>query len=209
MKLLFEHHAEGRSVRVFEDRAKGSRLYVDGRALYTHVNAVGDNLLHYIEEMANQLYGRPEVLLLGAAGGALATRLSRRGATVTAVDNWLTAFEIARKWFHLPAEVICVHADALDFLRSTRQSWPAIAIDVFDREKIPNKLITVEFGAALSAAIEPGGVVVWNVADSARSAPVRRIETILRRQGWATSQIAVLPGNVGNTLVLGRAPMSR
>ena len=40
-------------------------------------------------------------------------------------------FPPARRWFHLPADVECVHADALAFLRSTPRQWSAVAVDVF------------------------------------------------------------------------------
>lgn len=207
MRMLFEHHEGGRSVRVYEDCAAGSRLYIDGRALYTHVDAMGDNLLRYIEAMARQLHGASDVLLLGTAGGALATCLSRRGAKVTAVDNWPMAFEIARRWFHLPSDVDCVHAEALAFLRATPRRWPAIAIDVFKGERIPKAFIVGDVGAALTRAVDPGGLVVWNVADSPNSHAARQIETLLQVEGWAASRIAVMDADVGNTLVIGRAPM--
>ncbi len=206
MKILAERHAGGRSIRVFERMTDAPRLYFDGPALYTHVDANGDNLLQYIQAMGQWLRGAPEVLLLGTAGGALATQLSRRGVKVTAVDDWPPAFDIARQWFHLPSDVDCVDADALAFLRSAPRRWPAIAIDVFQRERIPQAFMAADIGAVLRQAIEPGGIVVWNVADSCTSDAVRHIENILRREAWSVSRVPLVNDDVGNTLVVGRAP---
>jgi spermidine synthase len=187
-----------------ERNSDGSRLYFDGPALYTHVDPQGANLLAYVSAMARALAGAPTVLLLGTAGGALATQLSRAGAAVTAVDNWLTAFELARCWFHLPDKVECIHADALVLLRETDRRWSAVAIDVFHQVDIPDDFLTPDVGRLLTRVVEPGGLIVWNVADGPMSRPAREIVKALRLQGLQPSMISVLDGDVGNTLVVCR-----
>lgn len=204
MKMLSRHHEGGRSVRVAEYRFDGSRLYFDGPALYTHVDAQGGNLLAYISAMEQALAGAPTVLLLGTAGGALATQLSRAGVAVTAVDDWLTAFELARRWFHLPDDVECIHADALALLRETDRRWSAVAIDVFHGVEIPDDFLTTDVGQLLTRAVEPGGLIVWNVADTPGSWPARWIVKALRLQGLQPSMVSVIDGDVGNTLVVCR-----
>lgn len=204
MKVLSRRHEAGRSVRVVESKSDGSRLYFDGPALYTHVDAQGGNLLTYISAMGRVLAGAPTVLLLGTAGGALATQLSRAGAAVTAVDDWLTAFELARRWFHLPDNVECVHADALALLRETDRRWAAVAIDVFHGVEIPDEFLTTDVGQLLTKVVQPGGLIVWNVADSPGSWPARWIVRALRLQGLQPSMISVLDVDVGNTLVVCR-----
>jgi len=204
MKVLVERDDGERRIRVVEQRRDGSRLYFDSGALYTHVDANGNNLLEYITAMDQALCGADSVLLLGTAGGALATQLIRRGAAVTAVDNWPGAFEIARRWFHLPAEVECVHADALAFLRSTSGRWSAVAVDVFHGVEIPDAILTGDIGFLLARAVRPDGLIVWNVADSPRSWPVRWIAKALRLEGFAPTLVSVMGGDVGNTLVVCR-----
>lgn len=205
MKILVERDDDGRRVRVLEQRGNGSRRYYDGGALYTHVDSDGNNLLHYVTAMGRALEDMDKVLLLGTAGGALATQLSRRGAQVTAVDNWQMAFEIARRWFHLPPEVDCVHADALEFLRTTSQQWSAVAVDVFHGVEIPETILTSDIGALLVRAVTPGGLIVWNVADSPRSREAQWIAKALRLEGLEPSLVPVMEGGVGNTLVVCRA----
>jgi spermidine synthase len=204
MKVLSRRLEAGRSVRVVEHKSDGSRLYFDGSALYTHVDAVGGNLLAYISAMERSLAGAPTVLLLGTAGGALATQLSRAGVAVTAVDDWLTAFELARRWFHLPDNVECIHADALALLRETDRRWSAVAIDVFQGGEIPDNFLAADLGQLLTRVVEPGGLIVWNVADSPGSEPARWIADALRLQSLQPSMISVIDGDVGNTLVLCR-----
>lgn len=204
MKVLSRRQEDGRSVRVVEFKFDGSRLYYDGPALYTHVDAKGRNLLAYISAMERTLAGAPTVLLLGTAGGALATQLSRAGVAVTAVDDWLTAFELARRWFHLPEDVECIHSDALALLRETERRWSAVAIDVFHGVEIPDDFLTTDIGQLLARVVEPGGLIVWNVADTPESWPARWIVKALRLQGLRPSMISVIDVDVGNTLIVCR-----
>ncbi len=202
MKLLVDRDDDERRIRIVERRRDGSRLYFDSGALYTHVAADGKNLLEYITAMERVLSGASDVLLLGTAGGALATQLSRRGVAVTAVDNWQPTFEIARRWFHLPADVECVHADALAFLRSTSRQWSAVAVDVFRGAEIPEAILMSDIGSLLASAVKPGGLIVWNVADSPRSWPAQWIAKALRLKGLTPSVMSVMEGGlVGNTLI--------
>lgn len=204
MKMLAHSEDGPRRVRVIEHGHDLSRLYFDGGVLYTHVDAAGFNLLEYINGMDRALGAVPDVLLLGTAGGALATQLSRRGVAVTAVDNWPTAFEIARRWFGLPADVECVHADALAFLGSTPDRWSAIAVDVFHGLEVPPTLLTTETGGLLRRILKPGGVVVWNVADHPRSPTVRSIVKALVLAGFNPELASVYDDDLGNTLVVCR-----
>jgi spermidine synthase len=204
VKLLVDRNDDERRIRVVEQRRDGSRLYFDSGALYTHVDADGKNLLEYISAMERALRGAAEVLLLGTAGGALATQLSRRGVPVTAVDNWQPSFEIARRWFHLPPDVECVHADAVAFLRSTPRQWAAVAVDVFQGSEIPEAILLSDIGSLLARAVRPGGLIVWNVADSPRSWPAQWIAKALRLKGLTPSVMSVMDGEVGNTLVICR-----
>ncbi|MGC1303889.1 MAG: hypothetical protein WA840_16100 [Caulobacteraceae bacterium] len=206
MKLLAHCSEDGRTVRVIEYKLDRSRLYFEGPSLYTHVDAEGNNQLDYVTAMETLLAGEADVLLLGTAGGALATRLSRRGVSVTAVDNWPAAFRIAREWFHLPPEVECVHADGLAFLKTTPSRWSAIAIDVFDGVEIPAAFFAEGVAATLLQALKPHGLIVWNVADSALSWTVHRLIKGLRSAGLKPTAFPVLSEDVGNTLVVCRKP---
>lgn len=205
MKILHRYDDGARQVRVVELRRDGGRLYFDGPMLYTHVDRDGGNCLNYIAAMDDALGDATNVLLLGTAGGALATQLSRRGAAVTAVDDWAPAFEIARRWFHLPDEVECVPSDAVAYLRSTARQWDAVAIDVFRGAEIPAALLTSDIADLLAKVLEPGGLIVWNVADDTLSWSAQWIARALRQAGFLPVLTPVLEGGVGNTLITCRS----
>lgn len=205
MRILACHSDGDRSIRVVETPSDGSRLYFEDGVLYTHIDAAGNNRLEYVAAMARAVGRASEVLVLGTAGGALATQLSRGGSQVTAVDNVAAAFDIARRWFHLPPTVTCVHADAFAFLRETQGRWDAIAIDVFHGLDIPDSMLTTEIGALLAGRLEPGGSIVWNVADGAQSLSAHWIVKALRLAGLKPSLVSVLPGDMGNTLIVCRS----
>jgi len=204
LKLLAKEDDGERCVTIIEHRHDGSRLYYDDGALYTHVDNIGANLLQYIHGMDVELRGADDVLMLGTAGGALATQLSRRGVAVTAVDNWAMAFDIARRWFHLPDDVRCVHADAIEFLKSTPGRWSAIAVDLFHGVEIPQTVLTGEVAALLVGALKPQGLIVWNVADHPASPTVEWIAKALTSEGLSPELVCVMDGDVGNTLVVCR-----
>lgn len=185
-----------------ESKSDGSRFYLDGAVLYTHVDSEGRNRLDYVAAMERALVGARSVLILGTAGGALASQLCRRGIEVTTVDNVAASFDLARRWFGMPADVQCVHADALAFLDETVDRWDAVAIDVFKGAEIPWVMFGPAVGGLLVKSLRPGGRIVWNVADDTRSLTAFRVEKILRAAGLAARRVAVLDETAGNTLVI-------
>jgi spermidine synthase len=204
MKILLRQDDGERRITVIEVLSDGARFYFESGALFTSVDAHGNNLLRYVKAMEQTLLRAPTILLLGTAGGALATQLSRRGATVTAVDNVAEAFEVAQRWFHLPPQVECVHADALEFLRSAEQQWDAVAVDVFNGSTIPKHLLTAEAGRLLGRVLKPGGTIVWNVADGFQSKTAQRVAKALRVAGFSPMLVPVIEEDLGNTLVVCR-----
>jgi spermidine synthase len=210
VRLLECFDDEKRRVRVVELSHDGSRLYYDGGVLYTAIDAAGRNKLDYVHAMVARLPRQGRILMLGAAGGALASELSRSGAEVTAVDVWAGAFNIARRWFHLPKEVTCVHADAVTFLHDTTIQWSAIAIDVYDGVSIPPSMFAAELADRLKSVLAPGGQVVWNVAAGLNELDTRRIVQLLERTGLQTSAHPVhRDETLANTLVVGRRTDAR
>ena len=200
--VLADHEEGDRRVRVIELKKDRSRLYFEDGALYTHIDPQGDSLLAYVTAMLDALKGAQTVLVLGTAGGALATQLSRTGASVTAVDNFPTAFELAREWFHLPLSVECIADDAIAFLTSTNRTWDALAIDVYSGTDLPSAFLKNEVGVRLRNALNPGGRIVWNVADLQDSNLVLDVVSMLRHAGFSSNVRGVLQWDVGNSLVV-------
>lgn len=204
MRLLEHHCDEDRDVRVIEVVRDGSRRYYDSGVLYTAIDASGRNTLEYVNAMLARLPRKGRILMLGVAGGALASELSRTGAEVTAVDIWADAFTIARRWFYLPENVTCVHADAADFMRDTCLQWPAIAIDVFEHLSIPSSMFTTAIAARLQHVLEPAGHVIWNVAAGVHEEQTCQVIRLMKQAGLkATAYPVFADETLANTIVVG------
>ncbi len=102
------------------------------------------------------------VLLIGCAGGTLATMLSRSGIRVTVVDINPVAFEIARRYFHLPAAVECRVSDGAAYLRQTIR-YDAIVLDAFSHEIIPAHFRKAGFFRLVKARLNRGGIFLVNI----------------------------------------------
>ena len=86
--------------------------------------------------------------MIGCGGGTLATMLSRRGVAVTLVDIDPLSFEIARRYFHMPAAVECHAQDGADFLRRRSERYDAIVLDAFADAAIPPQSSEYRFFSA-------------------------------------------------------------
>jgi spermidine synthase len=103
------------------------------------------------------------VLMIGCAGGTLATMLSRVGIQVTLVDIDPLSFEIARRYFHLPQAVDCHARDGAAFLRRRATRYDAIILDAFAEEIIPPHLLTDGFFQLAKARLKRGGIFLVNI----------------------------------------------
>jgi spermidine synthase len=103
------------------------------------------------------------MLMIGGAGGTLATMLTRRGIRVTLVDINPMAFDIARLYFHMPAEVDCQVGDGAAFLRRNKGRYDAIVLDAFHEEKIPRHFLKTAFFRLVRMRLKPGGMFLINI----------------------------------------------
>jgi len=103
------------------------------------------------------------VLMIGGAGGTLATMLTRRGIQVTLVDINPMAFDIARLYFQMPAMVECHVSDGAAFLRRNSVRYDAIVLDAFSEEKIPRHFLKTQFFRSVKKRLRPGGLFLINI----------------------------------------------
>ncbi|MGJ3263427.1 MAG: spermidine synthase [Salinarimonas sp.] len=116
------------------------------------------------------------VLVLGLAGGVIASDIARAGFAVTAVDVNPAAADVARRWFDLAPDIDLEVADARRFLETCEQPYDAIFVDVFSGLEIPEHLVTRETFAAAAACLAPGGALVVNaVVPPLDTRPTRRL----------------------------------
>ena len=96
------------TICIIEDKATGARRYYEGNAFQSHALPSGESCFTYVHLMSNFLRPATNVLLLGCAGGTLATMLHRQGKTVTTVDHNPLSFRLAQEYFWMPPGVRCV-----------------------------------------------------------------------------------------------------
>jgi len=118
--------------------------------------------IHALFGLVRQKRAR-HVLMIGCAGGTLATMLSRAGVQVTLVDIDPLSFQIARRYFHLPQTVDCHARDGAAFLRRRPVRYDAIILDAFADEIIPPHLLTDGFFRLVKARLNRGGLFLVNI----------------------------------------------
>ncbi len=123
------------------------------------------SLAEYIHALFGLLLQkRPRhVLMIGCAGGTLATMLSRAGIQVTLVDIDPLSFEIAHRYFHMPEAVNCHVRDGAEFLRRTKARYDAVILDAFADTIIPPHLLTERFFRLARSRLNRGGLFLVNI----------------------------------------------
>jgi spermidine synthase len=131
-----------------------------------------------------------KVLMIGGGGGTLATMLALDGVAVTVVDIDNLSFQIARRYFHMPATVECHVADGRAFLRRNLRRYDAIVLDAYADETIPAHFLKTGFFALARARLRRGGLFLINivVADDDDPTPDR----IARDMGKTWGQVRLL-----------------
>ena len=118
----------------------------------------GVSLADYIHAMYGFLRqaASRDVLLIGGGGGTLATMLARVGVRTTMVDINPAAFEIARRYFHLPDAVTCHAGDGLAFLKNNPTRYDAIVLDAYSDGEMPRQFARAAFFALAKSRLRPG-----------------------------------------------------
>jgi len=103
------------------------------------------------------------VLLLGCGGGNLATMLARSGKRVTVVDHNPLSFELAKRYFGMPKEIVCVAENFKEYLAAETRNFDGIAIDVGG----PGFCYEEQFDPAtchsITTRLSPGGRAILNM----------------------------------------------
>ena len=170
----------------------------------------GVSLAEYIHALFGLLLqAQPRnVLMIGGAGGTLATMLTRRGIAVTLVDINPMAFDIARLYFQMPAGVDCHVGDGATFLRRNMGRYDAIVLDAFSEEEIPRHFRKTAFFRLVKKRLKRGGIFLINITvlddeDPMPDGICRALKTVWRKvrlldsDGYVDRNAIAMAGAVG------------
>ncbi|MEQ1812264.1 MAG: hypothetical protein ABL889_20210 [Terricaulis sp.] len=124
-------HCEGLfgPVRILERKSDGARLYCVKGSVQTMVQADGVSVFGYVHATKLLLASARTILMIGGAGGSLATMLARQGANVTVVELDPVAEDLARTYFGLDERVRWLTADPFSFLETCDSTYDAVIVD--------------------------------------------------------------------------------
>lgn len=154
------------NIKIMQSNKDGTVTYYQGECFQSQIDKKGVSTCAYIHIMKDAILSAApkSVLLIGSAGGTLATLLHRAGCDVVLVDVNDYAFTLARRYFQLPREVECVVGDGYTYLHDSYRTFDAIGVDAFNGKGIiPVQMRKKEFFRLVKEALPPAGVVTMNV----------------------------------------------
>jgi spermidine synthase len=166
MMILEEVETEFGNIKILCSKSDGTCTYFQDKCSHSQINAEGVSTCAYVHVMYSIIRQAKaqNVLMIGCAGGSLATMLHRLGCTVTVLDINSYAFTLARRYFQMPEAVECVAEDGWSYLLRTEKHYDAIALDVFSSKgKIPREFTNGKFFQVVRNVLSPDGLVVMNV----------------------------------------------
>jgi hypothetical protein len=126
MEILGRFDGRNGQITIAQERKTGARLYVEEGVKQSYVLPGGSAGLDYVRLMVRVLEGAPDIILFGCGGGALASELHNRGCRMTVVDDNSISFEIARRYFWMPASILwSLHAGRRDVASDHGHGLPA------------------------------------------------------------------------------------
>ncbi len=191
-------------IKVRRDERTGALMYQQRGGNQSAVDAGGVSLDTYIHALfgLTMQTGACNVLMIGCAGGTLATMLQRVGLQVTAVDIDNASFTLARQHFGMPRAVRCHVGDGLAFMQRTRAKFDVVIVDAFIGEKVPPQFTGDAFCAAAKRCLSKTGAIFVNVClDGRADRTADAIALTLKRNGWPT-RLLDEPGPQRNAIVL-------
>jgi len=166
MILLEEMDTEFGTIKIVRSKDTDAITYYQNGCSHSEVDMEGISTCAYVHVMYSiirQSMAR-RVLMIGCAGGTLATMLHNLGCEVTVADINPHAFILARRYFNMPKEITCVAEDGLSFLLNAPHRYDAIAIDAFTNSGDVSQQFTLpDFFRATRKVVGNEGIVVMNV----------------------------------------------
>jgi predicted O-methyltransferase YrrM len=206
MTLLERRDTADGTIQILRDWLDGSTIYYQGIGIQSRGDAQGETLLGYgrmICCLAIAAAAR-SALVIGCAGGTIATSLHRRGIETVAIDTNPHAFALASRYFSLPPELETHVADGRTFLERSPRNWDVVILDAYNDTSIPTHLATAAFFRLASTRLSDTGLIIVNVVtQSARDRHADRIASAMNEAGLRVRLFDDTDDKGGNCLVVG------
>ena len=153
------------TINVYKKKSTSTVTYEHDGYCQSEADSNGISLASYIHAifgLIQQAKAR-KILMIGCAGGTLATMLAKAGLKVTIVDVNPDSFVLARRYFSLPENIDCFASDGKSFLYSDTKYYDAIVLDAFHGSRIPAHLKSLSFYYLVSDHLTKNGAVFANV----------------------------------------------
>jgi predicted membrane-bound spermidine synthase len=146
------------------------------------------------------------VAVLGDAAGTSARQIGHYvpESRVDAVELDGELTQVGRELFDLHGPDLHTHtADARPWLEGTARRFDAIIVDAYRQPYIPFYLTTKEFFALVRDRLEPGGLVVVNVAQPPGSTSLEKVLSATMRAAFGDGAVWRDPSQRINTMLVG------
>jgi spermidine synthase len=153
------------TITVLKKRSTDIVSYQQGGFCQSEADRNGVSLAAYIHAIFGLIIQKKarNVLVIGCAGGTLATMLANAGCKVTVIDVNPDSFVLAKRYFALPDTVECHVKDGKSFLYSDTQRYDAIVLDAFHGHHIPAHLKSVSFYYLVADRLTQRGALFANI----------------------------------------------
>ena len=153
------------TITVFKKKSTSAITYEQGGCCQSEADSSGISLASYIHAIFGLILQTKarKILMIGCAGGTLATMLAKADRKVTIVDVNPASFILAKRYFALPDNVECRIADGKSFLYSDTNLYDAIVLDAFHGDHIPAHLKSLRFYYLVCDRLSRRGTVFANI----------------------------------------------
>jgi len=166
MILLEELDTEFGNIRIVRSKSNGNCTYYQNGCSHSEADMEGISTCAYVHVMYSIIRQSQaqRVLMIGCAGGTLATMLYNLGCEVTVVDINPHAFTLARRYFNMPEEVTCITEDGWSYILNTPHRYDAIVVDAFGSDgNVAGQFILPDFFRTARDVLAYSGIVLMNV----------------------------------------------
>lgn len=163
MRVLARREGLFGPIRILERKSDGARLYCLRDSVQTMVQPDGVSVFGYVHAAKLLLKAARTVLLIGGAGGSLATMLARQGCDVTVIDIDPAAEELARTYFGLDERVRWLTTEPCSFIETCCTAYDGVVVDACNADGLVAPFDDADVLIEVLRRVCPNGSLVLNL----------------------------------------------